>query len=457
MKLAPTAVLLLGISLARIASADSAPPTAAPSAPSPPRAVPDYDGRGPAPSRPGDIVLWVPRVVLSPLYFVTEYVIRAPLAVAVPAAESADWPRKIYDIFTFGPEHKVGFAPVGFVEFDFNPSIGVYAFWDDAGFKGDDLRAHAEAWPDDWIAGSFLERIRLADRRALQLRVSGIHRPDKVFYGIGPNSLQADQRRYGIDRIEGSAAYEWRFWRSSRIETMVGAWQVSTRDGHFGGNPSLSEEAATRAFPIPYGFGRDYTAQYNRLVAAIDTRVPASRLGSGARVELTGEQVNELQAPSSGWIRYGVTAGGYVDINGRGRVLGLSATTLMVDPLGAEPVPFTELVYLGGDHPMPGYFEGRLRDRSAAAATAAYSWPIGPWLDGNIQLDVGNVFGAHLAGFDARLLRFSGALGVTVATSNDSAFQEDPLELVVGIGSETFEHRGQIDSVRVMFGVPHTF
>lgn len=86
-----------------------------------------------------------------------------------------------------------------------------------------------------------------------------------------------------------------------------------------------------------------------------------------------------------------------------------------------------------------------------------YSWPIGPWLDGNLQVDVGNVFGPHLEGFDARLLRYSGAIGLTVTRSRDSPFQDAPVELVVGVGSETFEHGGQIDSVRVMLGVPHTF
>jgi hypothetical protein len=62
------------------------------------------------------------------------------------------------------------------------------------------------------------------------------------------------------------------------------------------------------------------------------------------------------------------------------------------------------------------------------------------------------VFSAHLAGFDAGLLRFSGAFGLSVA-----GLQDAPLELLFGLGSETFDHGGQIDSVRVSLGVPHTF
>jgi hypothetical protein len=457
---AVVAGLALQAALPARAGADQATPavSAAPPPPvSPKRPVPDYDGRGSAPVRPEAVALWVPRVVLSPVYFVTEYVLRLPLSIAVPAAENADLPRKIYDFFTFGPDHKAGFAPIGLVEFNFNPSVGVYAFWDDAGFKGDDLRAHVEVWPDDWLYGSLAQRILLADNRTLQLRVSGLTRPDKVFYGLGPSSLEASQSRYAIQRVDGGAAYEWRFWRSSRIETAVGVRDVSTKDGHFNGNPTLTQEAATGAFTIPYGFGREYTAETNDVVAALDSRPLASAPSSGARLELAAEQGNDVRsAPASGWIRYSATAGGYLDLTGHGRVLGLSATTLFVDPLGSEPVPFTELVYLGGDHAMMGYYDGRLRDRSAAAATATYSWPIAAWLDGDIQLEVGNVFGAHLDGFDARLLRFSGALGLTFAASRNNPFQDAPAQLLVGVGSETFEHGGQIDSLRVMLGVPQT-
>ena len=446
--------LVLHALLPGVARAEDARPDVAETPPtvSPKRAVPDYDGRGPPPARVGDVAVWVPRILLSPVYFVTEYVLRQPLSIAVPAAERAKWPRKI------GSDHEVGFAPVALVELNFSPVVGISAFWDDAGFKGDDLRARVEAWPDDWLYGSLTQQVSLADQRTLQLRVSGLTRPDKVFYGVGPNSLQADQSRYAIRRVDAGAAYEWRFWRSSRIETAAGVRDVSTKDGHFKGDLTLTQGAAAGAFSVPYGFGREYTAQYNQVLAAVDNRAVASGPSPGARLELAAEQDNDLRSsPASGWLRYGATAGGYVDVTGRGRILGLSATTLFVDPLGPEPVPFTELIYLGGDHPMAGYYEGRLRGRSAAVASATYSWPIGAWLGANLQVEIGNVFGTHLDGFDVRLLRFSGAFGITVATSKNKPFQDAPVQFLVGVGSETFEHGGQLDSVRVMLGVPQTF
>jgi hypothetical protein len=256
-----------------------------------------------------------------------------------------------------------------------------------------------------------------------------------------------------MQRFEGSVGHEWRFWRSSQIETTIGVRDAKLYDGSYGNDPGLAESAAHGLFPLPYDFGGEYTDLFNRVVVSVDTRTPGPKRGSGVRLELAGEQGSDVRsAPSSGWIRYGATAAGYVDLTGHGRVLGLSVTTLFADPLGTEPIPFTELVYLGGDHPMPGYFQGRLVGRSAAVATLSYVWPIGPWLDGDLQLAVGNVFGEHLSGFDPRLLRFSGALGISVA-----GLQDAPVEFLVGLGSETFEQGGTVDSVRVMLGVPHTF
>src|SRR5271166_2308510 len=107
------AVLALGLA-PRASGGESANP--APTV-SPKRAVPDYDGRGRTPAPAANAALWIPRIVLAPAYLVSEYVLRAPLAVAIPAAERVDLPRKVYDFFTFGPEHKAGVVPVGLVEF----------------------------------------------------------------------------------------------------------------------------------------------------------------------------------------------------------------------------------------------------------------------------------------------------------------------------------------------------
>jgi hypothetical protein len=96
---------------------------------------------------------------------------------------------------------------------------------------------------------------------------------------------------------------------------------------------------------------------------------------------------------------------------------------------------------------MPGLYTGRLVDRSAAVATLQYNWPIWSWLAGTLQVATGNVFGDHLDDFKLSLLRMSAALGIQSTGVSDNA-----LHVLIGIGSETFDHGGQVDSVRIAFG-----
>lgn len=92
------------------------------------RPLPDYDGRGGEPTTAGDVLIWIPRIILAPLYLVSEYVIRWPLGLAIGGAERAGLPQTIYDIFAFGPDHKVGIVPTGYVDFGFRPSVGSTRF-----------------------------------------------------------------------------------------------------------------------------------------------------------------------------------------------------------------------------------------------------------------------------------------------------------------------------------------
>jgi hypothetical protein len=218
------------------------------------------------------------------------------------------------------------------------------------------------------------------------------------------------------------------------------------------------QSVAAGVFPLPDGFAQGYTAEYNDVLVALDTRRPYPEEGSGVRVEAQAEQGNDFrQSSGSEWMHTSAGAGGFWDVDGYRRVLSLSALVMFSDPLGSSrPVPFTELVTLGGDVPSPGAFPapmsgflpGRMVDRSGAVGTLRYKWPIGPWLDGSLKAEVGNVFGEHLQGFETKLLRFSGSFGIESDSSVDSSF-----EFLFGIGTETFEHGAQIDSLRLAIGV----
>src|SRR6185503_17686450 len=144
----------------------------------------------------GQKALWVPRILLSPLYLVSEFVVRRPLGAGITAAEKAELPAALYDFFAFGPDHTAGIVPIAFIDFGFEPSVGLYGFWDDAGFKGHDLRLHGSTWGAKWLSGNITERFRVSERFDFTWMATATRRPDFAFYGIGPDTREDDLMRY---------------------------------------------------------------------------------------------------------------------------------------------------------------------------------------------------------------------------------------------------------------------
>lgn len=420
---------------------------------SPKRAVPDYDGRGEPKTTAGDVALWVPRVVFSPVYLLTEYAVRRPLGWLISTAERNQWPSAIRNFFLFGPEKKAGVVPTAFLDFGFRASFGIYAFWDDLFAEGNHLRLHATTLGPDWLQGAIADKIPLGKEGYLDLRVDGTHRPDFVFHGIGPRSRQEDRSRFGLDRVQVHPVFETTWWKSSRLTTEAGFRYVRFRDDACCDDPSIPVSLANGLFASPPGYRRGkYATVYQRAELTVDSREPRPEDQSGFRVELEVEHDSDTARSRNNWIRYGGSVGGFVDIKSN-RTISLSLTTLFVDPItrGTE-VPFTEQIVLGGNGPMRGYLYGRLVDRSAAIGTLKYRWPIWVFLDGTLQVAAGNVFGPQLGNFKPSLLRLSSAIGVESVGSADHTF-----EFLAGFGTETFADGADVNSFRLLFGTNRGF
>jgi hypothetical protein len=369
-------------------------------------------------------------------------------------------PRILYDFFVFGPDHSAGIVPIAFIDFGFEPSVGLYAFWDDAGFKGHDLRLRMSTWGADWLSGTATERFHVGERAELTLTATATRRPDYAFYGIGPDTREAALVRYSADTIDAHFDTLIRLAGNSLLQTAVGyrgaAFGASSYDAENRGlpdyEPSLDEEVAAGRLAEPPGFRDGYQAPFARARLVLDTRSEEGS-ASGGRLELVGEQGADLEnAPASGWLRYGGTLGGFLDLTETNRVVSLSLSALLADPVGQRPVPFTELVTLGGAGMMPGFRAGRLYDRSAMVLTLRYSWPIWIWLNGSLQAATGNVFGEHFEGLRAGRARFSTAIGIEGSGSRDSIFQA-----LLGFGTETFESGAAVDSIRFTVGARSGF
>jgi hypothetical protein len=428
-------------------------PVAARAADPPKRPTPDYDGRGKPPTTAGDVALWAPRIVVSPLYLVSEFVLRRPLSVAVPAAEKNNFAAALVDFFTFDSDHKVGLVPTAFVDFGLLPSVGLYFFWDDFVAKKNDLRLQGGTWGEDWLKATISDRLALSDKSGVAVRASWARRRDALFFGTGPRSRAEDESRYEIEVADASVHFDHTISGGVRLDSTVGLRDARFANAACCEDPTLGELAAAGRFTVPPGFDSGYTMGYQRVELALDSRAPRPSPQTGVRLALEAQpSVRTDPSPGRAWIRYGGTLGGFVDVTGHNRVLSLSFTTLFTDPITDGAIPFTEQVTLGGTRYMRGYLIGRLVDRSAAIATLQYQWPIWVWLDGTVQAAVGNVFGAGLRDFEPRLLRLSSGIGLRTTSSPDSAF-----EILVGFGTDTFADGAKVTSGRLAIGGTYGF
>jgi hypothetical protein len=410
------------------------------------RARPDYDGRGNHDAHDESAALWIPRVVFSPFYFVTEYGLRRPIGAAITVAERDRWVDAVTNVFTFGPSNNYLIVPTALFDFGLLPSIGIYFAGDDMFHANNSVRLYGATGGLHWLTASALDRYNWNNNRtSLSGRVEFTRRPDLLFYGIGPDTTDDHPSRYSLQRIEGSSSFRQGFLGESYLALGGGVRAIAFRSDVCCTEPSIAERIAAGTIPPPPGYGTDYTVAFGRAALVLDTRDPRPAPATGSYLRLHGELDSDVRNDRK-WLSYGGNLGVAVDLNGRQRTMKFQIGADFVDPTGSDIVPFTELVQLGSDM-MPGFVNGWMTGRSTAVAQLGYTWPVWVYLDGHIRMSAGNAFGPHLEDFSVKKLRLSWDVGVTSVGARDNAF-----EILFGLGTETIENGASISSVRLTFG-----
>ena len=432
------------------------------------REVPDYDGRGDAPTSAREILLWIPRILLSPLYVLTEYGMRRPIAWLASRNATDGQPERLGSLFRFGDRDQLMLIPTAAVDLGFRAHGGLYFRWDQAGSRRNKLRYYFATSGPRWFTTTIADRYE-GDEFLFEARLGFIRRADGAFWEIGGQGSDAIRSHYSWDEVDGRVQFTADLWRRTFASITTGVRWLRLENRPFRG-PSVFDRVDEGVLPaLPTGFrcnrnGEDcegYVLHRTRVEFRLDTRRERSTASSeghldhdsGIAVEGYGAVSYDIHGgpQSLTFVNYGGSLSGHLDVTGSGHVASLGLAMNFAEALRGE-IPFTELPRLSGDGVMRGFIGNFLVGQSDIAATLSYRWPLWVLLDGTMHFSVGNSFGPRLAGFDWDRMRMSFDVGIEALDQTDHF-----LEVRVGFGTSTFDQGAAIDSFRLFVGGKHAF
>ncbi|MEM9072948.1 MAG: hypothetical protein AAGE52_30855 [Myxococcota bacterium] len=417
------------------------------------RDVPNYDGREDRPVSVGDVLIWIPRIVMFPVYLVTEFLLRRPLGFLVTNAEEAEVPDKVVQFFTFGPSNNIALAPTFSFDFGFRPTVGAFFRYNDLGSEGHNLRAGFSIARRDLLSGSVAYRWAPKNGNwEMQLSGSATKRPDGLFFGLGSQASESLRSRYDWVSYDANLRVTGSLWRQSSISMSLGYRNQTYGDDAIGNTTVNSLVENGLLDELPPGFEDGVSAIIQRTRLTIDTRPSRPAPGTGARVvgEYTfGFDANDPE--SQMWLNYGGTAAAFFDISGFQHVIGVHVSAAVAEALQGD-VPFLELPFLSTNGPMRGFVGRFLSGESEFSVLVDYHWPVWNWLDGTLHVAMGNVYDGKFEDFSLENMRLSFGIGLAGVAQRDHFF-----EFLVGFGTDTFENRPDVESIRILFGGTREF
>ena len=458
-------------------SAISLPREADPGGLTRPRDLPNYDERSPEWS-PSPVV-WPARVLLFPLFVVTEFGLRQPVGFVTRTVDRYNTGKQSRRGFALH-EQTAGVLPLVTLINGMRPGFGLSAFADRLFVDWHLVRASVVTDFQRNLMVGLLNRATLGEGGEVNLLAAYQRRNDMVFHGIGPDTAQDDESRF--ERRKPSLELEAAFGSARR------ASQSSTANGIMAGNlpthggPApqpetvlggrLSLEASENDFACT-SLGADicgsdgvegspddrfsgarraeaayFWAGYALLRTKALVSVDLRQSSHGVRLDIFGRYGEGLgeRANRVRFFRYGGELSAFVDLTGhRRRLLSARVYIELLERARDHDAPFAELITLGGPDALRGFLRGRFQGDSAALASLDYSWPIWSFIDANLFYDMGNVFGRQLEGFDIEKLR--GSYGLTLRTN---AWRDITVQAMIAVGTERWSVKP--DEVRLMAG-----
>lgn len=377
------------------------------------RPLPEYGGT----EKPSCALCWPARVALFPLRMANEIFLRQPLGFLLRTGEKEE-PISSDDT---SEGHEV--APVFAIDPGFNARFGLTGTIRDRGVRVPMLAEGGVSTYTFAVAPSVVLPGRDAGT-TLGLFAVVARRPDAIYAWTGT--------RVAIERGETGFRSTGRLGSFFTVGAAIGVRGVQVETA-----------------PVQ----EDYVAVFQRLDVVFDSTrekhpreksTPRSIRTDGVRLALASEHA-ATAADREQWVSYGGTLLGSLD-TGLARIIELSATVRMVDPIASFRLPWTEQLPLGGDI-LRGHLEGRVRGRSVMVYGAQWRWPVWTFLEGFVLGELGNAFDKHFENLTLKRMRISAVAGFRHQSLSGYVF-----EIMSGIGTDTIEAHARVSSVRFLFG-----
>jgi outer membrane protein assembly factor BamA len=367
--------------------------------------------------------LWVPRLVLMPLRLLLE-LFAYPTEPVLAFIESHNVSRHVHDATTT-PDGLRGVRPEVMWSLSFAFAGGLDYFDQRSLGVGTSLGARLVAGGANIIeSGISLRPTPSRWRSQVRLSVDYAQRDDLYFNGIGQVHVGS---RYGIRSVNGVASLRTKVGRM--LSLGIGAQSALKR--FVNGDPRAGNEPIAEVYCVRVlgrcvdgvvdprqvpGFDRG--TQYARGVAdfVLDTRDNGFEPRAGFFVSGLGDYTHGLGFDESSYFRITGSAGAAVSVWQRSHTFVLRGTVSVVEPINDVPVPFSELLVLGGPDTLRGFLTGSFRDESLLWLTAEYRWPIWMYADGSLFADWGGTFARNFGDFKVSGMRWDIGAALRVTT-----------------------------------------
>ncbi|HMF95633.1 MAG TPA: BamA/TamA family outer membrane protein [Vicinamibacterales bacterium] len=211
------------------------------------------------------------------------------------------------------------------------------------------------------------------------------------FFGVGNDSLKADESAYRFNNVDLLASGRLRVNRWLSLDGRVG-W-IPRPDLSNAAGPRVSVPNTEDLFSEATAPGISAQPSYihSDVSAIADSRDHAGHPTSGGLYRATAAVYSDRDGGAYSFRRYELEATQYVPLGTRKWVLALHGWGVLSDTSSGAAVPFYLMPSLGGKNTLRGYFSYRFHDNDLQSFNVESRWPLLTHMDVAVFADEGKV------------------------------------------------------------------